>query len=190
MRTLLTLLFLALPLPLLADTNETTPVVESVDCDVDPSSCVTDEPADATEDPFGGEVDPLEVDGTLVLDNSGVLDGIYVCDVRYGTGAPSRSQIFVSVNGKSNGDAIFIIGEIDERPDSFFGWGIGRVADETDGITFHFSGNTSEGEPFTLTATYQEDESVLASGEVIVKFRDPAGGTVGVKSQLSCQSIW
>lgn len=190
MRTLLTLLFLALPLPVMAVTDDPEPVTSPVDCDAAGSACDADYPADATDNPFAGEVDPLALDGTLALDNSGVLDGIYTCDVRYGRGGQSRSQIYVSVNGKSNGDAVFLIGEIDARPDAYVGWGIGRVADETDGTTFHFAGHTSEGESFTLTATYQADGSVLASGEAIVMFRNPAGGKVDVKTLLSCQSIW
>ena len=190
MRTLLILLFITLPFPAMAVTDDPAAITSAVDCDATDPECDADYPADATDDPFSGEVDPLAIDSTLALDNSGMLDGIYRCDMTYGSDGQSRSQIYVSVNGKSNGDAVFIIGEIEVRSDAYFGWGIGRVADETDGNTFHFSGNTSEGESFALTASYQEDDSVLASGEAVVMFRTAGGEKVGVKTQLSCQSIW
>lgn len=222
MRTLLILLFLVLPYPTMvsAETDASYQTASTTDCDVDDAACNEDDdeqpddaspddaypddesaddgspedesPEEASEDPFAGEVDPLDIDGALALDNAGLLDGIYTCEMTYGRDGQSllKSQLYVSVNGKSNGDAVFIIGEIEARPDAYFGWGIGRVANETDGDTFHFAGQTSEGQPFALAATYQQDGSIRASGEAVVMFGGAAGKKIAVKTRLSCQSIW
>lgn len=166
--------------------------VAVMDCGVVPEGyeCVWEIPEDALDDPFYGEVLPLEFEEGWEYDNSGMLDGIYSCDLIYSSDGQSRSHAYISVNGRSNGDAVFIVGEVDNRPDAYFGYGIGRVSDETDGWTFSFSGNTSEGEPFTMTGTYQEDGSVVASGEAIVMFDAGNGEKVAVKNMLHCQSIW
>lgn len=197
MRILLTLLFLVLytPLGAMAAGTESYQVPLVVDCVSAVASCSPlegEEPAEATGDPFAGQVDPLATDGLLALDNAGVLDGIYVCEMTYGSDgrSPLKSQIYVSVNGKRNGDAVFIIGEVEARPDAYFGWGMGRVAEETDGDTFLFAGQTSEGQPFSLKATFGPDDSVLAVGEAIVLFGGASGQKVEVKTRLSCQSIW
>lgn len=168
-----------------------TAATPSSDCGDTPTAaeCIEIEPDDGSADPFGGSAAPLDADEPLELDNAGALDGIYTCDMSY-DGGKTKAQTYVSVNGKSNGDAIFIVGEVDVRPDAYFGWGIGRVARETDGITFTFAGNTSENQPFTLTGTFQEDGSVTASGAAQVMLKTTDGKKVAVKNVLSCKSIW
>lgn len=146
--------------------------------------------ADGVDDPFGGEVDPFAYGDDWEYDNSGVLDGIYQCTMAFTADGQSQAQVYVSVNGKRNGDAVFIIGEIEARPDAFYGWGIGRVEDETDGTTFRFSGKTSENERFELTATFQEDDSVRAQGQAVIMFRPPGGQPIDVLARLDCRSIW
>jgi len=188
------LLCILLAMPALAENaaadtpDKETPIVcTSAECGETPENEFV---ADADDDPFDGEIDPFAYGKDWDYDNSGVLDGIYQCEMTLSADGQIRSQIYVSVNGKSNGDAVFIIGEIEARPDAYFGWGIGRVEDETDGTTFRFSGKTSENEDFALLATYQPDGSVRAQGQAVILFKPPGQPVSDVLAKIACQSIW
>ena len=167
----------------------TTPAPE--DCfDSEAEICTEALAEDAEDDPFGGEVEPLTVGGQLLLDNSGMLDGIYQCGMTFAGYADPARQLYVSLNGKRNGDTIFIIGELDASETGFYGYGMGRVADETDGTTYTFSGKTEAGQGFAISASYQPDDSVRATGSGGVTFTDAQGKPLNLVGQLACTSIW
>lgn len=163
----------------------------SDDCFTSEADICTEALAEEAEDnPFAGEVEPLTVGGQLQLDNSGMLDGIYQCGMTFAGYADPARQLYVSLNGKRNGDTIFIIGELDASETGFYGYGMGRVADETDGTTYTFSGQTEAGQGFAISATYQPDDSVRATGSVGVTFTDEQGKPLNLVGQLACTSIW
>jgi hypothetical protein len=104
----------------------------------------------------------------------GPLDGIYQCTV---SGAGQSFGLFMTVNGKANGQSFFVIAAIGNNS-PFDGFGYGTATDTA------FAGNTNTGNTFALTASGAEPVHKLA-------------GTVGVKvnnqpvtANASCQQVF
>ena len=82
---------------------------------------------------------------TAAQSAGGTWDGIYTCGVSV---AGQVSQVYVTVNGQSDGRAIFAVAAVAaETP--FYGYGIGAISGAV------FSGTTSFGQPFRVTANAQ-----------------------------------
>lgn len=144
---------------------------------------------DATHDPFEGESDPW--DETLELDNSGMLDGIYHCNLSL-RGDDAEREVYISVNGKSTGETVFIIGDMIPGQNPFFGYGTGHVFSDATGDNYTFAGVTSANHDFFLIAEYDLDGIVYADGEVTVTFKttDSREPPVTALAEFSCISLW
>lgn len=100
----------------------------------------------------------------------GAWDGIYTCGVVV---AGQTSQVYVTVSGQPDGRAIFAVAAIaSETP--FYGYGIGAIAGSV------FSGTTSFGQPFRVTANAQGFSGAVG----VVLFSLPFTATV------NCAKIW
>lgn len=145
----------------------------------------SDEIADAPEaDPFGGAVDALDTDGeTMEIDNNGALDGIYKCTLAL----PKPLDIYVSVNGKSNGQSIFVIADLG-NDGLVQGWGIGQISSGDNDAHFLYSGTTSDGKGFSLNAQYDASGNVSATGQATLI--DAADKTKSNEASFSCNSLW
>jgi hypothetical protein len=100
----------------------------------------------------------------------GAWDGIYSCGINV---RGSFFQTFVTINGQSDGRAIFAVAAVTEFT-PFYGFGIGAVSGNV------FSGNTMFGLPFTATRTalgFNVSIQTLVNSVVV-----PATG--------NCQQIW
>jgi hypothetical protein len=131
-----------------------------------------------------GENDPVvaEEEGTgLELDNAGKIDGIYQCSYPFGE---KTLQTYVSVNGKGNGQSIFLIANLAENSMPMSGWGIGQVVD-VDGLGYAFMGDTDNQLPFELAVVVDEQGQAVAEGTVGF---DVQGTKMLV--DISCRSIW
>lgn len=145
----------------------------------------SDEIADAAEaDPFGGQVDALDTAGeSMEIDNNGALDGIYKCSLALST----PLDIYVSVNGKSNGQSIFVIADLG-NDGLVQGWGIGQISSGNSDGNFLYSGTTSDGKGFSLDAQYDANGNVSATGKAtLVDARDK---TKSSDATFSCNSLW
>lgn len=145
----------------------------------------SDEIADAPEDdPFGGPVDALDTGGeTLEIDNNGALDGIYKCSLALA----KPLDIYVSVNGKSNGQSIFVIADLG-NDGLVQGWGIGQISSGSGDGNFLYSGTTSDGKSFSLDAQYDANGNVSATGKATVV--DAGDKTKSSEASFSCNSLW
>lgn len=143
----------------------------------------------ATENPFEGESFPL--DGVLELDNSGSLDGIYLCNVVV-EGETVNRESYISVNGKSTGETVFIIGDVVSGKNPFFGYGTGYVFSDASGVIYAFQGKTSAKHDFSLTAKYDADGIVYAEGKVTINFKSMTSSQTSVSAlaYFSCVSLW
>jgi hypothetical protein len=147
----------------------------------DPQDVVPDEPP---EEPLVGENDPVvaEAEGTgLELDNTGKIDGIYQCSYQFGE---NTLQTYVSVNGKGNGQSIFLIANLAENSMAMSGWGIGQVVD-VEGLGYAFVGDTDNQLPFDLAVVVDEQGQAVAEGTVGFDVQ----GTK-MLAEISCRSIW
>jgi hypothetical protein len=163
--------------------SDTTTDSSTTGTDAEPLT--SDEIADAPEaDPFGGQVDALDTGGeTLVIDNNGALDGIYKCSL-----ALSKPlDIYVSVNGKSNGQSIFVIADLG-NDGLVQGWGIGQISNGSSDGNFLYSGTTSDGKGFSLDAQYDADGNVSATGKATLV--DASDKTKSNDTDFTCHSLW
>lgn len=151
----------------------------------DAEPLTSDEIADAAEaDPFGGEVNALDTDGeTMEIDNNGALDGIYKCTLAL----PKPLDIYVSVNGKSNGQSIFVIADLG-NDGLVQGWGIGQISSGDNDDHFLYNGTTSDGKGFSLNAQYDANGNVSATGQATLV--DASDKTKSNEASFSCNSLW
>jgi hypothetical protein len=145
----------------------------------------SDETADAPEDnPFGGQVDALDTGGeTMEIDNNGALDGIYKCSLTL----TKPLDIYVSVNGKSNGQSIFVIADLG-NDGLVQGWGIGQISSGSSDSNFLYSGTTSDGKSFSLDAQYDANGNVSATGKATLV--DAQDKTKSNEASFACNSLW
>lgn len=148
---------------------------------LDPEDIVPDEPP---EEPLAGDNEPVvsEAEGeSLELDNSGAIDGIYQCQYLLGSRTYST---FVSVNGKGNGQSIFVIANAADNSLAMSGWGIGQVVN-VDGEGYAFVGDTDNQIPFELAVVVDDQGNAVAEGTVGFEVQ-------GTKMlvDISCRSIW
>jgi hypothetical protein len=101
----------------------------------------------------------------------GAWDGIYSCTLS-ASGIPT-SQTYITVNGQSDGQAIFAVAAVAPTTD-FYGYGIGRIQGNT------FSGNTMFNRPFRMVATGSGFSGTI--GVVI--------GGVTLTMNASCTKVW
>lgn len=148
---------------------------------LDPEDIVPDEPP---EEPLAGDNEPVVSDAegeSLELDNSGAIDGIYQCQYMLGSRAYST---FVSVNGKGDGQSIFVIANAADNSLPMSGWGIGQVVN-VDGEGYAFVGDTDNQIPFELAVVVDDQGNAVAEGTVGFEVQ-------GTKMlvDISCRSIW
>ena len=144
----------------------------------DPQDLIPDE---APTDPFAGEMQEVAADQPLEVDNQGRIDGIYRCAFQIGAKAQA---VYVSVNGKRDGQSIFVVADVTENSAGISGWGAGDVTDDGQG-GYLFGGETDNQLPFAFAVQVAADGSATAQGLVGVSYRGE-----DLVSQLSCQSIW
>ena len=101
---------------------------------------------------------------------AGAYDGIYTCSVNSSYG--SVPQVFVTLNGHTDGQTIFTVVVTANNPD-LFGYGIGQINGNS------FIGQTMEGRNFD----FYVDGSVLY-GTVSIE----PGGVI--PANVSCSRVW
>jgi hypothetical protein len=145
----------------------------------DPQDLIPDE---APAEPFAGDNDPVVAgQESLELDNSGQVDGIYQCSYEV---AGKTLNAYVSVNGKGNGQSIFLIANLADNSARVSGWGIGQVI-AVEGLGYAFVGNTDNQLPFELAIVVNEQGQALAEGSVGFD----VGGTM-MLAEITCRSVW
>jgi hypothetical protein len=147
----------------------------------DPDDLIPDDPP---EQPLEGDNEPVVAENegeALELDNVGPIDGIYQCSYEF---ANRTMQTYVSVNGKGNGQSIFLIANMAENSLAMSGWGIGQVVD-VDGLGYAFIGETNNQLPFELAVVVDDQGQAVAEGTVGF---DAKGTKMLV--DISCSSIW
>lgn len=144
----------------------------------DPEDIIPDE---APADPFAGEAQEVAADQTLEVDNQGKIDGIYRCT--YGLGGKEQSA-YVSVNGKRDGQSIFVVADVAENSLGVNGWGAGTVRGDGEGGLV-FAGTTDTQLPFGFTVSVAADGSVTADGLIGMTFKGE-----DYLGELTCKSIW
>jgi hypothetical protein len=160
-------------------TDQTTPPADSTP--TAETATPDDPPVDASGDPLAGTAEPVQADQPLEINNQGSIDGIYRCQYDWGGQA---KEVYVSVNGKSDGQSIFVIGNVPENSFAISGWGAGKVLKAAEG-GYAFVGKTDNDLPFFLAVDVASDGSATADGSVGVAIK---GETI--IAQLSCKSIW
>ena len=100
----------------------------------------------------------------------GAWDGIYTCGVNV---LGSISQVYVTVNGQPDGQAIFAVAAIAPTT-SFYGYGIGRITGNV------FSGTTSFGAPFSVTSNASG-----FSGSIGIVIQG-----LNINASASCTKVW
>lgn len=124
-------------------------------------------------------VEPVE---TLSPDQ-GAIDGVYYCQADV---LGRKIASYISLNGKGNGQTIFIVGAENATEGDLFGFGIGSVSGKK------FTGNTSFGKQFQFDITPVDANSDRTTDAVQLK------GTVGVVNarnvafnvHLDCRGIF
>lgn len=138
-------------------------------------------PDDAPADPFAGEPHDVTADQPLELDNQGQIDGIYRCTYNFGS---KEQSAYVSVNGKRDGQSIFVVADVAENTLGVNGWGAGVARDDGEG-GYVFAGTTDTQLPFSFVVTVAADGSASAEGWVGMTFKGE-----DYLGELSCKSIW
>ncbi len=99
-------------------------------------------------------------DSPIALDNRGLIDGVYACEVILD--GKTEEQI-LSFNGHSDGSTIYAVAELNTHYEAgrtspsapihapFHGWGLGQLSGE------EFSGTTWNNQPFRFTLLGLED---------------------------------
>lgn len=133
--------------------------------------------------PYGvAAEDAIEPVETLSPDQ-GQVDGVYYCQADLqGRKIPG----YISVNGKGNGQTVFIVGAENATEGDLFGYGIGSVSGKK------FTGNTSFGKQFSFDITPLDTNGDHVTDAVQLK------GTMGVVNarniafnvHLDCRSIF
>jgi hypothetical protein len=119
------------------------------------------------------------------LDNQGLIDGVYACDVILGG---TTERMLLSFNGKSNGQTIYVVASIKtyyvpgytravvNQP--FRGWGLGRIT------AAGFVGTTWNGQPFSFTLLGLEESTSRHIYDVL-----RIAGNVGIDANTTARLV-
>lgn len=122
------------------------------------------------------------------LDNQGLIDGVYVCDV---TLDGKTERMLLTFNGKANGQTIYAVSSMKtyyipgytravvQQP--FRGWGIGSLTTEG------FVGTTWNGYPFSFTLLGLE-ESTSEPVYDVLRIAGNVGTGVNQTAKLTCKT--
>lgn len=110
------------------------------------------------------------------LDNGGVIDGFYECDV---TLADKTQRQILAINGKSNGQSVYTVASLSQSvPPLVVGFGLGRLTSRG------YEGQTWNGHAFLFTPLGLADVGNTGTYNVLrIK------GTVGVATHQSASLV-
>ena len=137
---------------------------------------------------------------TVTYDNHGAIDGLYNCSLTNThlflatsdgsvSSNPYAPQLYLSVNGKSDGKAHVIIAQT-SAPDATSTEGSADVT-----VSGHsIRGTTSEGGAIAVDFSFSMDasgyENINATGTVVLNGKDVKGANYSNTANISCASVW